>query len=191
MYIIFSIANNESMEKKISKLGMTFLAFIPIIFLLGVLDKYIYFWSGNDFAAFFAPKDESVWEYLKIVFYPSLFVWIIGYFIFKKLFSLSGTRWTIAAVISTVFAMISFVAMYYILYAGFGVDHTLWLTLIVYFIAVCEGIALGYWIYCKQRDCLWSAIICLVIALTMVAAFISINYLPSDLPMFIPPTANL
>lgn len=50
--------------------------FIGIIFVLtvGSLSHFVYQWSGNNYiAGFFSPVSESVWEHMKLLYFPMLF----------------------------------------------------------------------------------------------------------------------
>lgn len=48
--------------------------------LLGFLNHFLYRLSGGQaFAALFCPVNESVWEHLKLLFFPILFVSVIEY----------------------------------------------------------------------------------------------------------------
>lgn len=58
---------------------------IGIIFVLitGSLAHFVYEWSGNNaLAGLFTPVNESVWEHMKLVFFPMLLysVWMISRF---------------------------------------------------------------------------------------------------------------
>ncbi len=46
---------------------------ILIVLITGTLSHYIYDWSGqNVFVGFFFPVNESIWEHMKLVFFPML-----------------------------------------------------------------------------------------------------------------------
>ncbi|MEZ3435572.1 MAG: hypothetical protein K1W34_13290 [Lachnospiraceae bacterium] len=49
----------------------------------GTLNHFLYEWTGSALAAFFCPVNESVWEHLKLLFFPFLF-WSIWNYICKK-----------------------------------------------------------------------------------------------------------
>lgn len=52
---------------------------ILFVFLLGTLLHFTYELSGNNlFIATFSAVNESVWEHLKLIFFPSLLTVIIG-----------------------------------------------------------------------------------------------------------------
>ena len=56
-----------------------------IIIILGVLLHFAYEWSGdNKFIGLITPVNESIWEHLKLLFFPTLVTIIIGTFIFKN-----------------------------------------------------------------------------------------------------------
>ena len=54
------------------------------IIFLGFLFHFIYEWSNNNvLISIFSPVNESIWEHLKLLFFPTLITIIIGSFIFK------------------------------------------------------------------------------------------------------------
>ena len=57
---------------------------IIVILILGTLLHFTYEWSGDNlFVGSFSAVNESVWEHLKLVFYPMLLMGIINYFLLK------------------------------------------------------------------------------------------------------------
>ena len=51
----------------------------------GILLHFVYGWSGHSpLAAWIAPVNESVWEHLKLLFYPLLFVSIAEYYLLDQ-----------------------------------------------------------------------------------------------------------
>ncbi len=53
---------------------------IGVVFVLitGVLSHFLYEWTGNSFlAGLFTPVNESVWEHMKLLFFPMLFYSLI------------------------------------------------------------------------------------------------------------------
>ncbi len=58
---------------------------IIICFILGTCLHFTYELSGeNNIIAIFSSVNESVWEHLKLVYFPMLITACIGYFIVKK-----------------------------------------------------------------------------------------------------------
>jgi hypothetical protein len=55
------------------------------IFILGTLLHFTYEWSNkNFFVGLFSAVNESTWEHLKLVFYPSLICTIFGFILFRR-----------------------------------------------------------------------------------------------------------
>lgn len=72
------------MKKKNSILKFEIISTIFII-ILGFLLHFIFKWSNNNpLIGTFSAVNESIWEHLKILFFPMLITTIIGYFYFKK-----------------------------------------------------------------------------------------------------------
>ena len=58
---------------------------VILTFILGTLLHFIFEWSGeNTFVASFSAINESVWEHLKLLYFPMLLTLIIGYFYIGK-----------------------------------------------------------------------------------------------------------
>lgn len=69
------------MDKKLIRNYQIFSAFFT--FILGTLLHFTYKLSGeNRFVAIFSAVNESVWEHLKLLFFPMLITTIIGYIFF-------------------------------------------------------------------------------------------------------------
>ncbi len=63
---------------------------IGIVFVLitGTLAHFLYNWSGNNYiVGFFTPINESVWEHMKLLFFPMLIYSLIIILNFKKTYS--------------------------------------------------------------------------------------------------------
>ena len=56
-----------------------------VIGIIGVLSHFVYEWSGeNAFVGLFFPVNESIWEHLKLIFYPALIYFTAEYFYTKE-----------------------------------------------------------------------------------------------------------
>ena len=53
--------------------------------ILGTINHYVYEWSGNNsIIGAFVPVNESVWEHLKLLFFPFLFFIIIEFIVYGR-----------------------------------------------------------------------------------------------------------
>lgn len=65
------------LDKKLFQFSLAGLLFVTIV---GTLMHFVYDWSGqNSFVALFAPVNESVWEHMKLLFFPMLVFQIYQY----------------------------------------------------------------------------------------------------------------
>lgn len=99
----------------------------------GTLLHFVYEWSGESlFVGIFSPINESVWEHLKLLFFP-MSVWIlIGYFIFGKKFK----TYIPSAVIGILSGMI-LIPMWFYTYTVFTGKPILFLDILSFIISVC------------------------------------------------------
>ena len=107
------------------------MAFI-IIGVLGTVSHFVYEWSGENIAVgLFFPVSESVWEHLKLLFYPTLVYSAIEYFTLKE----KPENYIPAVAISLYCGMFSIVAMYYI-YTGITGLNSDAVNIAIFFISV-------------------------------------------------------
>lgn len=75
----------------------------------GTLNHFLYDWTGSALTAFFCPVNESVWEHLKLLFFPFLF-WSLWNYFYKKPRASSYFFYRFLAVSS---GMLSVMALFY------------------------------------------------------------------------------
>ena len=100
---------------------------------LGTALHFLYDLWPSPISAMFAPVNESVWEHLKLLFWPMLFA---GAFLAKR----SGDkRKTWAGALGAVLAMpVWLLGAFYILKGGFGAEK-LWVDLTLYYLTLAAG----------------------------------------------------
>lgn len=160
-----------------------FLAFI-IIGIVGTLWHFIYEWTGeNPIVGAVAPVNESVWEHLKLLFFPALFYFIIEYFLSKELYE----NLISAGAIGIFTGMLTIIAFFYTYKGILGFDVPA-LDVLSYFLGV------GVMLYVKSRilrnkSFSSKASKCLSIIITAVTAvlFVIWSFYPPTLGIFIPP----
>ena len=85
-----------------------------LIMILGTILHFVYEWTNhNVFVGIYSPINESVWEHLKLLFYPMLLMIIIGYFCEGK--KISGY---LCAKVLGIIVAISFTVIFYYTYSG-------------------------------------------------------------------------
>ena len=72
-------------DLKIQKLERAQIIAIVVSIILGTILHFLYKWTGaNPIIASFSAVNESVWEHLKLVFFPMTLVGIIEYLFIKE-----------------------------------------------------------------------------------------------------------
>ena len=58
------------------------------IIILGTILHFTFKWSNkNPLVGSFSAVNESTWEHLKLLFFPMLITTIIGYFLYRRIYS--------------------------------------------------------------------------------------------------------
>lgn len=105
-------------RKKASRNKFVILSIIFTI-IFGSLLHFLYEWSGNNpVVGLFSPVNESVWEHLKLIFYPASICFFIRYFIHGK----HEPNYFISAFIGLLSGMIIIPALFYLYTAITGTD---------------------------------------------------------------------
>ncbi len=113
------------------KLKNLILAFV-IIGLLGGGGHFFYKWSGNNtFIGYFFPINESTWEHLKLLFFPTAIFSIVEYFFVKDKVS----SYAPSVAVSLMLGLITIVSIFYT-YSGVLGFKIEWFNIAIYYIAL-------------------------------------------------------
>jgi len=155
-----------------------------ILGVLASLSHFVYKLSGkNLIVGLFNPVNESVWEHLKLMFFPFLLWWIVMYIIKSQKYDISLNTWIESAAVSSVAAPLSVLLQYYSYTGVFGIESVfidILLTFICYFIALC--VASHYIEYSAPNKC--AAIASVIVIIIIFIAFIVFTFNPPKLPIF-------
>lgn len=169
------------MDKKIAKLES--IGFIAVS-AAGTLMHFVYDWSGkNRIVGLFAPVNESVWEHLKLLFFP-----FIAYAIFEAI-KLSDSKFNVnfAKLIGILCGMCATLSVFYICEGALGksIDAV---NIASFFIGVGAAFIVSYHIIksSKGRGFIngMSAAVLIVISIV----FIYFTLYPIEIPLFRDPT---
>ena len=123
------------------KLKTVQIVVIILAIVFGTLLHFTYEWSGeNRIVGLFSATNESVWEHLKLVFYPMLILAIVEYFVVKK-----EANNYIEAKSLGIFLAKAFIIVFYYTYTGI-IGKTFFIIDILTFII---SIILGEWVSYK------------------------------------------
>ena len=153
------------------------------VVLLGVFLHFAYELSGaNPIVGLFALVNESVWEHLKLLFFPMLVLTLWDWFTTQKNNLCFLPARTLGIVAGLAFIVVVFYTVTGIL--GFNVA---WLNILIYLL----GVAFAFWIERKlcNRCNLISVNLAIAILILFLILFIVFTIAPPALGIFIPPVA--
>ena len=148
--------------------------------LAGSALHFLYDLWPNPLTAVFAPVNESVWEHLKLFFWPTL---AAAFVLTRK--NEDGQRawsgWLLAELVMPLLCM----GVYYTLLSGFAL-YGLPLDLILYALAMAGGFGLA-WHLQKAASPAWLCGVLVIAAGVYGASLALFSFAPPDLPIFTPP----
>lgn len=157
---------------------------IPALFIIGFLMHFVYEWSGYlTVVGIFAPINESVWEHLKLTFWPMLIWWFAGYFILSKSYKISAAQWFVSCTAAELLCPLVIVSFHYTYMGALGIESLI-LDIFSFLLGVTAGQCLALYVYkyAKLRHyCLYIAITILIL---LVIAFTVFTFAPPHIPLF-------
>ena len=153
--------------------------------ILGTILHFTYEWFNyNVIVGLFSTINESVWEHLKLLFYPMFFISIIGYFkIGRKL-----CNYWYAQMYGIVFALI-FVVVFFYTYTGIIGTNFAIVDIGSFFIAVGLGQYVAYQKMQSTSSC--SNVIPIIILLVLCSCFLIFTFFPLHIALFEDPIIGL
>jgi hypothetical protein len=156
------------------------------IILLGSILHFTYALSGNNLlVGFFSAVNESVWEHLKLAFWPSL-LWML---IMMTQLRNAINNFLPAKVFGT-YVMVAFIPAVFYSYTAFTGESIFAIDIATFVVAVIVGQLVSYQLY-KYRTLPRSADkIAIVAMILLAAAFISFTFYAPHLPIFQDPVTS-
>ena len=155
-----------------------------IISIIGTLSHFVYEWTGKPYLiGLFFPVNESTWEHLKLLFFPSLIYFAVVYFTLKE----KPKNYISATAISIIAGMVSIVVMFYT-YQGVLGRNIDFLNILIYFLGVIMTVYIMQRILKTQSYSSGTAnVISLFFLLLTAILFVSFSFNPPSLGIFLPP----
>lgn len=149
----------------------------------GTLLHFLYDWSGESpVVGLFSAVNESIWEHMKLLFFPMLIFSFIEYIKVGKAY----TNFRCVKALGTGVGLATIPALYYTYTGALGLSVD-WFNIAIFFIAA----AVVYYLEAKllikgQPVCPFPGIAVAFLVL-MAAAFMVLTYYPLQIPLFLPP----
>ena len=157
---------------------------IIVISLFGVLGHFLYEWTNeNTVIGLFFPVSDSIWEHLKLIFFPSAI-----FFAFEYLLSEEKPQNYISSAIKGIFCgMISVVTLYYT-FTGIIGKNIDFVNILIFFVAVIVTVSSRNKAIFENR-CFSMGCNAVIIGIFILTAFFFMlwSYNPPSLNIFMPP----
>lgn len=166
---------------KTSKLLKIELIVTILELILGTLLHFIYEWSGNNtIIASFSAVNESVWEHLKLVFYPMLILGLIEYYFVKNI----ANNYIEAKAIG-IFTAISFIVISFFTYTGIIGTNFFIIDILIFIISIILGEWTSYKLMKRKNEStIQTKILAGGILIFLLSCFIIFTYVTPQVNLF-------
>lgn len=152
-----------------------------LLFLLGSVLHFLYEFTGNNFlVGLFTPVNESVWEHLKLAYFPILLWW---FFNFKKAEAPENIT-LLGATVSLLVAPLIVIFLFYSYTGALGTE-LLWFDILILFIAIFSGLLAGNHMFYVENAAKWITYTLLTLTIGLFIGFLVFTAIPPNLPIFI------
>lgn len=163
---------------------------IPIISILGMFFHFLFdLVSQNVIFSLIAPVNESVWEHLKLVFFPVVIYWMISYWLLKKEYDPSINHWIKGLCAGVFSGMFLVVFAHYGILGAFGSIGTA-IDIAIFVLSIALTQLVGFNVYnVSTNQQLWFYV-SLFLLLLFVVAFALFTYNPPRILFFFDESTN-
>lgn len=153
------------------------------VILLGTLSHFFFEWSNNNFlVGFFSPVNESIWEHMKLIFFPMLLYVLIVMPNLKKTYPCISSASLSGILLGTLLIPVIFYT-----YTGILGQNFLVLDIITFLLSVVAAFYTVYRLAVSCRAQSYTLLLCAAVCLFMIC-FIVFTYFPPEISLFDDPT---
>lgn len=150
------------------------------IFIGGTLFHFLYDWTGRlKPVGLISPINESVWEHLKLVLYPTILFGIFEDLALKG----AANNYVTAKAASIVVTMLAIIIIFYSYTYVLG-RHYLFLDILTFAIAIALGQYVSYLLLTSPKLPVWVTSVAIWILLILIFIFSLFTLYPPKLPIF-------
>jgi len=167
------------------KINNLLLYSIFFITLMGSAFHFVYDLTGKiKLVGIFVPINESVFEHLKLAFYPVIIWYFAFYFIYKRKLNLKFSKVFTLMTISILISIILILALYYTYTGALGISST-FLDIFIYFLAITIAQLIIIKFYKRIIFTTSKFYLSLAIIITLAVSFTIFTFYPPNIPIFI------
>lgn len=156
------------------------LAGILFTLILGTLAHFFYQWSGeHPVVGLFSPVNESVWEHMKLIFFPALL-----YTLFEAVTRLKWDNHFLTVRFLSLLVGTFLVPCLFFIYTGFLGRSLLPLDIGIFILCVLTVFLLSRYLELNAKSLSLPFFVLFIALLFILILFFSFSYSPPDLPIF-------
>ena len=162
-------------------------AIIGIIFVLitGTLAHFVYDWSGkNQIVGLFTPINESIWEHMKLLFFPMFIYALIMILKFRKKYPCISSSLCFGILIGTLL-----IPLFYYAYTTILGKNIFLLDICTFILSIIIAFALSYKLTMSCRLETYKYLLCILVCILFVC-FLAFTFHPPDTTIFQDPTIS-
>ena len=181
----FAIRHREGLRMKKS---IPFWQMVGFIFtgILGTLLHFLFDWTGGSMvAAFFSAVNESIWEHMKLLYYPMLVFALMEYRAWGRE---QGSFWCVKLV-GFLFGLALIPVIYYTYTGLLGVEAD-WFNIAIFFIAAAAAFFMETKLFQKNFACPLGPAASFALILLIAALFTVLTFAPPHIPFFRDPVTG-
>jgi len=154
---------------------------------IGAVFHFVFEWSNQWFPlGAIAPVNESVWEHLKLVFWPLVFFSIIEYFSLRS----EVNNFVLSKITAIAIAEITILVTFYAYTSILGIEILL-VDILSFIIGVILGYLVSYRLLKLKATPNWTSIVSFLSIIILGIIFVVFTYLPPGIPLFEDPETGL
>ena len=153
---------------------------------VGTLLHFLFDWTGgNAFVALFSAVNESIWEHLKLLFYPMVAVALIQYFVWGKD---AEFFWCIKLI--GILAGLVLIPVIYYSYTGILGVKADWFNITIFFLTAGAVYWLETKLFQRQLSCAVGSKAAVGLVVLMAILFTAFTFTPPHIPFFQDPVTG-
>lgn len=154
--------------------------------IIGVLLHFLFDWTGGSiFVAPFSAVNESIWEHMKLIFFP-MFVFA---FIENKYIGKSYENFWCIKLIGIILGIVLIPVLYYTINGVFGTTAD-WVNIAIFFVTAMTSYAIETWLFKKGSINCKSPKRALLILCLIAIVFVLFTFFTPQIPLFEDPITN-
>jgi hypothetical protein len=154
--------------------------------IVGSLLHFLFDWSGrNAVPALFSAVNESVWEHMKLLYYPAVLFAVVEYLFWGG----DVEQFWCVKLAGLLFGLALIPVLYYTYTGALGVEAD-WFNIAIFFLAAAAVYWLESRLFALTPACQLPSVLCLGIILLIGAAFMLLTFVPPRKPLFADPVTG-